>query len=161
MCISLAIKKQRAVLVIFTLSIRLGGCAEEDKSYVAFEGGGVIFNYRIAEAYYGINLRPMRRLRPGTVLEVEFENPSGGEPYLVRKTVGAPKLRYTVRTPPVQGVKGNRDYRVFVRVLSHDGTLLATYTKSVHSDLDQSVLPKAPLVVGPGYHHPLPANRSQ
>lgn len=161
MCISLAIKKQRAVLVIFTLSILLGGCAEEDKPHVAFEGGGFIFNYRIAEAYYGINLRPMRRLRPGTVLEVEFENPSGGEPYLVRRTVGAPKLRYTMRTPPVQGVKGDRDYRIIVRVRSHDGTLLATYTKSVHSDLDQSFLPKAPLVVGPGYHRPLPANRSQ
>jgi hypothetical protein len=40
---------------------------------------------------------------------------------------------------------------VTVRVLDAEGNAIQTVETKVHSDLDQSVLPKAPLVVGPGY----------
>lgn len=129
----------------------MAACDDASKPYVEIEGGGFIFNYRIAEAFYGVSLRPMRRLEAGTVLEAEFENPAGGKPYVVRETVEGARLSYMLRTPALSGIEKDRPYRVEVRVLAGDGRLLASYERTFKSDLDQSVLPPAPLTIGPGY----------
>jgi len=139
-------------MMALAVGVMMAACDDQGKPYVEIEGGGFIFNYRIAEAFYGVSLRPMRRLEPGTVLEVVFENPAGGEPYVVRETVNAARLSYMLRTPGLRGVEKDRPYRVEVRVLApRDGRLLATYQTTFKSDLDQSVLPEKPLTVGPGY----------
>ena len=139
------------LLVALAASLALAGCEDATAPYVAFDGGGFIFNYRIAEAFYGVNLKPMRRLPAGGMIEVEFENPAGGAPFLVRETTDAARLVYSMRTPPVQGVAADRDYKVAVRVRDASGAVLATYATVVRSTLDQSVLPQQPLVVGPLY----------
>ena len=59
------------------------------------------------------------------------------------------------RTPPVEGVKAGRDYRVELRLREAEGDrVIAVYARSFRSDLDQSILPKEPPVVGPGYRSP-------
>jgi hypothetical protein len=139
------------ILMALAAAAIMAACDDTSKPYVEIEGGGFIFNYRIAEAFYGVSLRPMRRLETGTVLEAEFENPAGGKPYVVRETVEGARLSYMLRTPGLTGIEKDRPYRVEVRVLAGDGRLLASYERTFKSDLDQSVLPEKPLTIGPGY----------
>lgn len=143
----------RRAAVFGAAALILTACGEAE-DYIAFDGGGFIFNYRIAEAYYGVSVKPMRRLMPGFVLEAAFENPAGGEPIIVRREIKGPKLRYTLRTPPLTGIEKNRPYRVVVRVMSAPGGReLARISKALSSELDQSALPAKPLAIGPGYHN--------
>lgn len=142
------------MIALIASALMITACGESEDD-IAFEGGGFIFNYRIAEAFYGVNVKPMRRLKAGTILEVSFENPAGGEPIIVRQTVGQPKLRYTFRTPALRGIQKDKKYTVVARLLSQTGEdELARITRTLKSDVDQSVLPARPLVVGPGYHRP-------
>ncbi len=110
----------------------LAGCGEdESKPYFIFAGGGFIFNYRNADAYYGFVLKPVRAAPEGAELREG-------------------QLQYAFRSPDLSNIKRNHPYKVVVRVLS-DGIELASYTKSFATDIDQSSLPREPLVVGPGY----------
>jgi hypothetical protein len=130
----------------------LVACDNADKPYLEFIGGGFIFNYRLAEADYGFVAKPVRRIPDGTIIEAVFENPQGGSPFVVRDTAKWGRLQYVFRTPPVQGVKANRDYKVELRLLDpKDNHVIATYAKTFRSNVDQSILPKYPPVVGPGY----------
>ncbi|MFQ5935664.1 MAG: hypothetical protein ACE5LB_04575 [Acidiferrobacterales bacterium] len=150
----------RQMLISALAAIALSAACSEsgngDKPYIEFIGGGFIFNYRLAEADYGFVVKPLRRIPTGTILEAEFENPSGGEPIVVRQTAKWGRAQYTFRTPPVRGVKANRDYRVELRLLDpEDGHLIAAYAETFRSDVDQSILPERPTVIGPG-HQPAP-----
>ncbi len=135
--------------------------ADNEEPYVEFIGGGFIFNYRLAEADYGFVVKPKRRIPDGTILEAAFENPSGGAPLVVRETARWGRLQYVFRSPPLRGVKANRDYRVELRLLDpNDGHLIASYGKVFRSDVDQSILPERPPVIGPGYQ-PAPSARTR
>ena len=61
------------------------------------------------------------------------------------------RRRFSFVTPPLSGIKADTDYTVVVRVLDADGSELQRVETRVHSDLDQSILPTAPLTLGPGY----------
>lgn len=142
---------------VFALVALLGlaiGCDDggENKPYVEFAGGGFIFNYNLAQAYYGFVLRVVRQLPEGTVIEAEFENPAGGAAIVERRNAREHGVEYTFRTPPVEGVKADRDYRVVVRLIDPaDGKAFASYDKAFRSSADQDILPQQPLTVGPGY----------
>ena len=143
--------KRLALLAI----VFLVACAEDsdDKPYLEFMGGGFIFNYRLAQADYGFVAKPVRRIPDGTIIEAVFENPSGGKPLVIRQTAEWGRTQYVFRTPPVEGIEANRDYRVELRLLgATDQHVIATYSKTFRSDVDQTILPKYPPVVGPGYH---------
>ena len=145
-------------LSVFLLGLSVA-CSNDDpnKPYLEFIGGGFVFNYRLAQADYGFVIKPVRRIPDGTILEAHFDNPGGGEPIIVRQTAKWGKIEYSFRTPPVQGVKTNHDYRVELRLMDpNQKTVFATYTKTFHSDADQSILPDRPTVIGPG-HHPAPS----
>lgn len=132
----------------------LPGCSDGDPDapYVEFAGGGFVFNYRLAEAYYGFVVRRLRRIPAGTILEVEFEDPSGGKPIVIRQTALPTRLFYKFETPPVQGVRASIDYHVVLRLIDPaTQRTLARYGRSFRSDVDQSILPGRPPVVGPGY----------
>ncbi|MFQ6024514.1 MAG: hypothetical protein ACE5NW_17510 [Acidiferrobacterales bacterium] len=134
--------------------VLLVACPEgdSDKPYLEFVGGGFIFNYRLAEADYGFVAKVARRIPRGTIIEAVFENPSGEEPFVIRQTAKWGQLQYTFRTPPVRGVKAHRDYHVKLRLLDPDDQhVIATYTKTFRSNVDQSILPEHPTVIGPGH----------
>ena len=97
----------------------------------------------------------------GTVIEARMENPSGGEPFVLRETASWDRLEHVFRSPPVHGVKAGIDYRVELRLLDGaSGRVIATLARTFRSDVDQSVLPDRPPVVGPGYQPaPAPASR--
>ena len=143
-----------AIAVCIALAACIGA-KDEDKPYIEFIGGGFIFNYRLAEAGYGFVAGVKRPIPSGTVLEAEFENPAGGDPMIVRQTARWGRTSYHFRTPPVQGVKASRDYHVELRLIDPASReVIAHYTKTYRSDVDQDILPDAPLVVGPGYQQP-------
>ena len=140
------------------LILTLAACSNnssDDRPYVEFAGGGFVFNYRTAVVDYGFVVLVKRKLEPGTVLQATFENPSGEPPFVITMPTVKGRIQYAFRTPPVQGVQPDRDYSVALRVIEPEtGTVLATHTRNYRSNVDQAMMPKAPLTVGPGYHQP-------
>lgn len=142
----------RAFAILALLA--LAACSREDPDapYLEVAGGGFIFNYRIAEAHYGLVLAQKRPLPDGTIVEAVMENPAGGEPYRLRQTLRGPARRIVFDSPPVKGVVKDRPYKVTVRVLDEKGAAeLQRIETSFTSSLDQTVLPDKPLAIGPGY----------
>ena len=140
-------------LVLCALIPALASCGDsEDRPYLEFIGGGFIFNYNIAEAYYGFVARVGRRIPEGTIIEARFEDPAGGPPIVVRQTAGASRIEYTFRTPAIDGITANRDYKVELRLLDPSSeAVIASYEKAFRSDVDQAMLPRQPTVIGPAY----------
>jgi hypothetical protein len=128
----------------------------DDKPYLAFVGGGFVFNYRLATADYGFVARALRTIPAGSIIEAVFENPGGGSPIVLRQNTKAGRSSYVFRTPPLQGVRANHDYQVVLRLLSPGQGEFASYRKSFRSQAGQDVLPVAPPVVGPGYQRAAP-----
>jgi len=146
-----------AVACVLLLSVALAACDSSDKPYLAFAGGGFVFNYRLATADYGFVARVERALPEGGFVEAELEDPAGGDAFVFRQDVRPARRSYTFRTPPVQGVRADRDYRVELRLLDATGNIVARYENHYRSSADQSVLPERPPVVGPGYQRAPPA----
>jgi hypothetical protein len=137
------------------LALLLAACSGEDKrDYLVMGGGGFIFNYRLAEAHYGVVLQPDRDPPPGSVIEARFDNPAGGDPIVMTKPARPGPGRITFDTPPVKGVQKDKDYKVQVVLRDAEGKTLQTLEKSLRSELDQTVLPQGPMTVGPGYQRP-------
>jgi hypothetical protein len=140
--------RARAAAVVLA-SLLLASCSDGG-DYLAVAGGGFIFNYRIAEAKYGIAVKPMRAIPADAVMEATFENPSGGDPIVIRKEGPFNPTRVAFDTPPLQGVVKGHPYKVAL-VLRDGGETLQTIEKTFTSELDQTVLPERPLAIGPGY----------
>jgi len=148
----------KILVVCAALAATLFGCSngDPDKPYLEFAGGGFIYNYRLATADYGFVVRRLKKIPAGTIIEVEFENPSGGPPIIIRQLAESTRLSYKFETPPVTGIKANTDYRVEVRLIDPDSQqVFARYTKLFHADVDQNILPEKSPVIGPG-HQPNP-----
>jgi hypothetical protein len=137
-------------LAVVAAASALTACSD-DSPYVVVSGGGIIFNYRIAEATAGIVAEVARMMPEGSSVEASFENPAGGPPITEKKAMTEDRRRFSFVIPPLTGIKADTDYAVVVRVLDADGAELQRVETKVHSDLDQSILPKAPLTLGPGY----------
>jgi len=141
-----------ALVAVLAVLFALREPEDTTRPYVEFAGGGFIFNYNVAAAYYGFVARVVRRVPPGTILEAEFEDPAGGPPIVVRSVAGVFAKQFRFESPPLEGVKANRDYRVELRLIDpDDGTLMAAYSRTFRSDLDQDILPTAPTTIAPTY----------
>jgi len=141
----------RAILrTLFAAALSLlAACAGKDE-YLVPGGGGFIFNYRNAEATYGIILFPQKDPPQGATIEVSFEDPAGGAPILVsRPARGGGRIDF--QTPPVSGVEKDKPYQVVAVLKSAEGEELQRIEKTYVSEVDQSVLPERPLAIGPGY----------
>lgn len=133
------------------LGAALTACGgEESGPWLAFNGGGFVVNYSAGQyksgaagAYYGCNVKPLRHLPAGTVIEARFEDPAGGPPLVDSKVVDTQLVSYALRSPYVTGLVANHPYMVEVRVLeagSHK--LLGSYTHSYVSSVDDAWLAK-------------------
>ena len=138
--------------VVLAVLFALREPEDTTRPYVEFAGGGFIFNYNVAAAYYGFVARVVRRVPPGTVLEAEFEDPAGGPPLVVRAVAGVYARQFRFESPPVEGVVAGRDYHVELRLIDPaDGRLIAAYSRTFRSELDQDMLPSAPTTIAPTY----------
>lgn len=123
-----------------------------DKPHLRIAGASFIFNYRVAEVFYGFTAEVQRPVRNLSVLEAEFEDPGGGPPIRVRERLNPRTKRYSLRTPPVRGVEKDRPYKVTVRLIQNgDNAILFEDAFTVRSQIADAVVPDRPLTVGPGY----------
>lgn len=124
-----------------------------ERPYLQVLGGGFIFNYRVADVYYGFTAAVTRPLPTGSIVEAAFEDPSGGPPYIVRQRVGgADMARLSMRSPPLRGVEAGRQYAVDLRVLDREGQhLIWSRELAFGSNISDTIVPDKPLTIGPGY----------
>ena len=120
---------------------------------LVFAGGGFLYNYRIAETRYGLSMRVVHPVPIGTRLEVTFENPAGGDPFIVTRSLGSDTNLVGVESPALPDVARGRDYAVFIRLRDRDtNEVLETHERRFRTNIDPAVMPKKPLTIGPGYH---------
>jgi hypothetical protein len=142
--------------IMFGLIPALSACADESP-YLELGGGGFVFNYRNAVATYGVILHPRRDPPAGAVIEATFENPSGGEAFVLsRPARGGGRIAF--ETPGLEGVEKDRPYHVVIVLRSAAGDELQRIERDYVSELDQSVLPERPLAIGPGYQENIDAS---
>ena len=123
-----------------------------DKPLLQISGGGFIFNYRVAEVYYGFSAYVMRPLPVGSIIEAEFEDPAGGAAHRARLRVGADTRHYSLRSPPVRGVEAGRPYHVAIKVFDREEKeLIWQHELDIKSQISDAVVPDQPLTIGPGY----------
>jgi hypothetical protein len=145
-----------ALVAMALMLFAIGWFSREDpskKPYLEILGGGFFFNYRVPEVYYGFTAMVEKPLSVGSIVEVTFENPAGGEPLVVSKRVNARTNRYAFRSPPVHGVVAQKPYHVTIRIYDRQRKeLIWTAERDYHSVISDEVMPEKPLTVGPGYH---------
>jgi hypothetical protein len=131
-------------------------CEDNSKTpYLEFAGGGFIFNYRNADAFYGFVVRPKKPLPEGSALEARFEMPGGAPDYIITAKAEPGQLQYSFKTGTLRGIVKGHEYKAAIRIVDGaTGAEIARYEKTFHTDVDQASLPDKPLVVGPAYQPP-------
>ena len=144
---------RRLVFLALAMALVATGCRDESRPGKLFEISGklFVFNYRVATATYLVTLKPLGPVEDGQTAVAAFEDPAGGPPIVVRQRIW-PKLDRTVlESPPLRCVAKDRPYAVTIRIEGADSTVRQEIATTIISNLDQSVLPDRPLVVGPVY----------
>ncbi len=126
-----------------------------EKPFLNFAGGGFIFNYRVAEVFYGFTVYVTKPLQSGSIIEAEFENPRDGSPMVVSTRVNPRTTKYALHSPNVRGVKAGKPYKVVVSLYDfrHE-KLIERHEKTYASQISDEIVPERPLTIGPGYHIP-------
>lgn len=144
-------RPRAAALAVFLLA--LAACRESggEGEWFAVKGRLFEFNYRLGIATYVVTLDALKPFGEGNVAVVHFEDPAGGPPLQLRQKLW-PKLRHqTLTSPPLACVVRDRPYAVDIRIEDAGGTLMQRIDLTMTSNLDQSILPDRPLVIGPVY----------
>lgn len=143
------------LLVLLPWVLVSSGCDQElEPASLEIVGGGFIFNYRLAQAYYGFTARTEGGVPEGAILEARFEDPGGGEAIVVRQPICPDRDRYKFETPPLTIVEADRDYAVELRLLDPaTEVVIAQAGRQFRSKIASDVLPPRPLTFGPGYHN--------
>lgn len=132
--------------------LALASCQREaDETLAELSGRIFVFNYRVATATYLVTLRATAPLPEGGYAEARFENPKGGEPFVVQEKFFPATDKIVLASPSLQCVKKDRPYSVTIRLVDAGGNTRQTIETTVTSNVDQSILPSKPLVVGPLY----------
>ena len=139
-------------LIPIVLALMLAACQREtEPDPLRLTGHIFVFNYHVATATYLITLKREQPLPEGARVRAEFENPAGGAPLTLERTIFPQQDRVVLESPDLACVRKDRPYRVSIAVLGPEGDRLQALETTVTSSLDQSVLPAKPLVTGPGY----------
>lgn len=130
----------------------LSSCQRDSQSGpLAVSGRLFVFNYRMATATYMVTLSRNGDVPEGSEVETRFDNPRGGEPLVTHQKVFPNQQKVVLESPPLHCVVKDRPYKVAIRLTNSTGKLLQTLETTVTSNLDQTILPARPLVVGSQY----------
>jgi hypothetical protein len=144
-----------ALIAALAMTLALAACEETTGDYVEITGGGFLFNYRIAEATYGLVATARRTVPPGTLFVAEFEDPAAplpdGSPLTVELISRKGQRRFALSSPPVTNVVADQAYTVTLRLVSPEGAVMETHETTYRSKIGSEVLPDKPLTIGPGY----------
>ena len=123
-----------------------------DTPLVRIAGPSFIFNYRVADVYYGFTAEIMRPVPVSSTLTADFEDPAGGPPHHVSEKIFPQSRRYALRSPPLHGVRKGVPYHVTIRLLNRgDEAVLFETRLAARSTIDDALMPTQPLTIGPGY----------
>ena len=158
----MAMRKLSQLTIALLLAVAVGALAvffhfaeqrRATTTKLVFAGGGFLYNYRIPETRYGLSMRVVHPVPIGTLLEVTFENPADGDPFIVSRSLGSDTSLVGVESPALPDVATGRDYAVVIRLRDRvTNEVLETHERQFRTNIDPSVMPKKPLTVGPGYH---------
>lgn len=144
-----------ALIAAFAMALSLAACEETTGDYVEITGGGFLFNYRIAEATYGLVATARRTVPPGTRFVAEFENPADpppdGSPLSVEMVSREGQTRFAISSPPVKNVVADQPYAVTLTLFTPEDAVIETHETTYRSKIGSEVLPEVPLTIGPGY----------
>jgi hypothetical protein len=129
----------------------LAGCQRPPEEFYTVSGRIFVFNYRLAYAHYLVTLQRIGPLPEGLRFVARFDNPAGGEALVAERTIFPAQDKLVVESPHVECVKKDRPYAVKIEILDGAGKVVQAIETTVISSLDQSVLPREPLVSGPAY----------
>ncbi|MFK0330386.1 hypothetical protein ACIQUB_04580 [Rhizobium sp. NPDC090275] len=136
---------------VMSAMLVLAGCQRESDTLVQVSGHIFVFNYRVAIATYLVTLNKKAPLPEGAVAIAEFENPAGGAPLVINEKIFPAWEKISLQSPPIHCVKKDQPYTVSIRLVDAGGKELQSLKTTVTSDVDQSIMPGKPLVVGPLY----------
>ncbi|WP_454848908.1 hypothetical protein [Rhizobium binxianense] len=134
-----------------TAGLLLASCQRQAENMLEVTGHLFVFNYRVASATYLLTLKKTAPIPDGSVIVAEFENPQGGAPLVLNQKVFPIDEKIALQSENLHCVRKDRPYSVAVRLMDKDGKLLQELKAEFKSDLDQTVLPSKPLVLGAGY----------
>ena len=145
--------RTRAIVLMAAIAgLALTGCQRQaENGPTELSGRLFIFNYRVATASYMITLKKIAPIPEGTTAVAEFENPMGGDPLVVREKIYTFWDKITLESPDLHCVRKDRPYSVSIKLVDASDKTIQTIKTELKSDLDQTVLPTKPLVVGPVY----------
>ena len=138
-------------ITLCAVALLLVGCQRETEKLVEVSGHIFVFNYRVASATALVTLRKTGPIPEGTTAVAEFQDPAGGPAILIREKVFPAWDKIALQSPDLRCVRKDLPYSVTIRLLGPDDQTLQELRTQVVSDVDQSVLPEKPLVLGAGY----------
>jgi hypothetical protein len=142
----------RKLTLMFLVALSLVACRDESRlGYMELTGRVFIFNPRIGEATYVVTLGVVKEPPPGSHVEAVFDNPAGGSAITVTQIIRPGQTKISLESEPLHCIVKDKPYAFKVSLLSEKGELLQVVDSSIHSTLDQSVMPDAALVEGPAY----------
>lgn len=142
---------KRFAMIIAGLLI-VSGCRENPgDNYLELTGRIFVFNYRVATATYVVTFSKARPIPDGAMMLTFFDNPAGGAAIEVKQKIWPKMEKVAVESPPVFCIVKEKPYAFRALLISPEGARLQEISGVVISNLDQSILPDRPLVVGPVY----------
>lgn len=129
----------------------LAACQRPPEAYYSLSGRIFVFNYRLAYAHYLVTLQRTGPVPEGLRFVARFENPAGGEALTAERKIFPAQDRLVIESPHVECVRKDRPYAVKIDIVDATNKVVQSVETTVVSNLDQSILPKEPLVSGPAY----------
>ncbi|GLR58686.1 hypothetical protein [Rhizobium indigoferae] len=139
------------IVTVAAAGLLLAGCQRQAENLVEVTGHLFVFNYRVASATYLLTLKKAGPIPDGSVIIAEFENPEGGDPLVLNQKIYPIDDKIALQSEKLHCVRKDRPYSVSVRLVDKDGKVLQELKTQFRSDLDQTVLPSKPLVLGALY----------
>ncbi len=133
---------------LLIICMTLAACSESQgpNDYFKIAGGGLVFNYRYAQATMVVVLKQVKTLPEGGQFEALFDLPGLTARDRQTRPVIAGKLTYKMESNYLKGLKKGEPLNVTIRLLDAMGKELEVEETKFTSDVDQSTLPSKPLV---------------
>lgn len=141
----------KTALALAAIVLAMTGCQRPPEGFFSVNGRIFVFNYRLAYAHYLVTLNSTRAVPEGMRYVARFENPAGGETLVAERKIFPAQDKLVIESPHVECVKKDRPYAVKIEIFDAAEKVVQTLETAVVSDLDQSILPREPLVTGPAY----------
>ncbi len=142
---------KKFVLAVAAIILSMTGCQRPPEGFFSVGGRIFVFNYRLAYAHYLVTLQSTRPVPEGMRYVARFENPAGGEALVAERKIFPAQSKLVIESPHLECVRKDRNYAVKIDIVDAAGKVVQTLETTVISDLDQSILPREPLVTGPAY----------